>query len=134
MIRKTLFWTFVSIVYAFVTWTGLFAIPLPGDIVLSRSTPDPIATCFQALHGRGVGFPLVAYSESGRNSCDSTKALNVFAVIIDLAIFLGLPPQQAIASGKLAAVALSLGSLQKLHKAKLHNWRVVAPIMILAAV
>src|SRR3990167_1269456 len=88
MIRKTLFWTFVSIVYAFVTWTGLFAISLPGDIVLSRSTPDPMATCFQALHGRGVGFPLVAYSESGRNSCDSTKALNVFAVIIDLAIFI----------------------------------------------
>ena len=55
-------------------------------------------------------------------------------IVTPVLIFLGLTPQQAIASGKLAAVALSLGSLQKLHKAKLHNWRVVAPIMILAAV
>lgn len=51
-----------------------------------------------------------------------------------LAIFLGLTPQQAIASGKLGGLAITVGSLHKLQKAKLHNWRIVIPLMILATV
>lgn len=51
-----------------------------------------------------------------------------------LAIFLGLTPQQAIATGKLGGLSISIGSLHRLHKAKLHNWKIVIPIMILAGV
>lgn len=55
-------------------------------------------------------------------------------ILTPLAIFLGLPPQNAIATGKLGGLAVSVGSVEKLRKAKLHDWRVVIPIMILAAV
>jgi uncharacterized membrane protein YfcA len=51
-----------------------------------------------------------------------------------LAIFLGLTPQQAIATGKLNGLAVSIGTVYGFRKSKLHNWRIVIPIMILASI
>ena len=51
-----------------------------------------------------------------------------------LAILLGLPPQQAIATGKLNGLAISLGSVYGFRKSKLHSWRNVLPLMALALV
>ena len=51
-----------------------------------------------------------------------------------LLVLLGLPPQNAIATGKLNGVSLSLGSLHRFTKHNKTNWQVVVPIMILAGV
>lgn len=51
-----------------------------------------------------------------------------------LAIFLGLTPQQAIATGKLNGLAVTLGALQGFRKTKIHNWKAVIPVMVLASV
>src|SRR5437868_731487 len=51
-----------------------------------------------------------------------------------LAIFLGLTPQQAIATGKIAGLGTTLGSLQGLTKAKIHRWKIIVPLMLLATV
>lgn len=51
-----------------------------------------------------------------------------------LAIFLGLTPQQAIATGKIGGLGTTIGSIHGLSTAKLHRWRVVIPLMILAAI
>lgn len=55
-------------------------------------------------------------------------------IMTPLAIFFGLTPQQAIASGKIGGLGVALGSLQGLTKAKVHRWRVVMPLMLLAAI
>ena len=55
-------------------------------------------------------------------------------IITPLAIFLGLTPQQAIATGKFGGLGTTLGSLQGLAGAKIHRWRVVVPLMLLAAI
>jgi uncharacterized membrane protein YfcA len=51
-----------------------------------------------------------------------------------LAIFLGLTPQQAIATGKIAGLGTTIGSLHGLRAAKLHSWKRVIPLMGLAAI
>lgn len=51
-----------------------------------------------------------------------------------LFIFLGLTPQQAIASGKIGGMGTTLGSLQGLMSSKIHRWKVVLPLMIMAVV
>lgn len=51
-----------------------------------------------------------------------------------LLIFLGLSPQQAIATGKIGGLGTTLGSLRGLSKAKIHNWKLVLPMMGLAAI
>jgi uncharacterized membrane protein YfcA len=53
-------------------------------------------------------------------------------ILTPLAIFLGLTPQQAIATGKIGGLATTLGSLQELRRAKVHHWRSVLPLMALA--
>lgn len=50
-----------------------------------------------------------------------------------LMIFLGLTPQQAIASGKLGGLGVTFGSLHGFSKEKIHKWNVVLPLMLLAA-
>jgi uncharacterized membrane protein YfcA len=55
-------------------------------------------------------------------------------ILSPLAIFLGLTPQQAIASGKIGGLGTTLGSLQGLSKEKLHRWNVVIPLMVLATI
>jgi len=54
------------------------------------------------------------------------------AINTPLLIFLGLSPQQAIASGKINGLGISLGSVKGLVSAKVHRWRVIVPIMGLA--
>src|ERR1044072_4723910 len=49
-----------------------------------------------------------------------------------LLIFLSLRQQQAVASGKIAGLGVTLGSLKGLTTAKLHRWNRVIPLMILA--
>lgn len=49
-------------------------------------------------------------------------------------IFLGLTPQQAIASGKIGGLGVTLGSLQGLTKAKVHRKKPIILMMILAGV
>jgi uncharacterized membrane protein YfcA len=51
-----------------------------------------------------------------------------------LAILLGLTPQQAIATGKLNGLAISAATIHSFRKSKIHTWRVVIPIMALAAI
>lgn len=51
-----------------------------------------------------------------------------------LAIFLGLTPQQAIATGKIGGLGVTLGSLKGLAKAKIHRWNIVIPLMVLATI
>lgn len=51
-----------------------------------------------------------------------------------LAIFLGLTPQQAIATGKIGGLGTTLGSLHGLTRVKIHNWKIVLPLMVLAAI
>jgi uncharacterized protein len=51
-----------------------------------------------------------------------------------LAIFLGLTPQQAVATGKIGGLGTTFGSLQGLTKAKVHHWNKIIPIMILATI
>lgn len=55
-------------------------------------------------------------------------------VMTPLAIFLGLSPAQAVATGKFGGLAVTLTSLQHLRKEKLHSRRLTFPIMLLAAV
>jgi uncharacterized membrane protein YfcA len=69
-----------------------------------------IANTFGGMAGGGAGF-----------------------VVTPLAIFLGLSPAQAIASGKFGGLAVTLASLQRLRREKLHSRKTVVPIMILAA-
>jgi len=51
-----------------------------------------------------------------------------------LLIFLGLTPQQAVASGKIGGLGVTLGSLRGLTKAKVHSWSVILPLMVLATI
>ena len=55
-------------------------------------------------------------------------------VLTPLLIFLGLTPQQAVATGKIGGLGVTLGSLQGLTKAKVHRWRTVLPLMFLAVI
>lgn len=55
-------------------------------------------------------------------------------VTTPLLIFLGLSPAQAVSSGKFTGLAVTLASLQRLRKEKLHSRKVIVPIMILAGV
>jgi len=55
-------------------------------------------------------------------------------VMTPLLIFLGLTPQQAVASGKIGGLGVTLGSLQGLSKAKIHRWKPVLLLMLLATV
>lgn len=55
-------------------------------------------------------------------------------IVTPLAILLGLTPQQAIATGKLNGLATSIGSLYGFRKLRLHSWRNVIPLMVLALV
>lgn len=48
-------------------------------------------------------------------------------------IFMGLPPQNAIATGKIGGLGTTLGSLNGLFSAKVHRWNIVIPVMLLAA-
>lgn len=54
------------------------------------------------------------------------------AILTPLAIFLGLTPQQAVATGKFNGLVIALGSLHGFRKAKLHSWKIVVPLMGLA--
>ncbi|HET7827862.1 MAG TPA: sulfite exporter TauE/SafE family protein [Candidatus Saccharimonadales bacterium] len=51
-----------------------------------------------------------------------------------LAIFLGLTPQQAIATGKVGGLGTTSGSLEGLTKVKIYRWNKVIPLMALAAI
>lgn len=51
-----------------------------------------------------------------------------------LLIFLGLTPQQAVATGKIGGLGVTLGSLQGLAKAKVHKWDMVIKLMLLATI
>ena len=55
-------------------------------------------------------------------------------IITPLLIFLGLTPAQAIASGKFMGLSITLGNLRVTRKQKLHDWRVIMPLLIIAAV
>lgn len=55
-------------------------------------------------------------------------------IMTPLQIFLGLSPAQAVATGKLGGLSVTLGSLHGLRKAKLHSWKVVVPISLIALV
>lgn len=55
-------------------------------------------------------------------------------IMTPLTIFLGLSPAQAVATGKLGGLSVTLGSLHGLRKAKLHSWKVVVPISLMALV
>jgi uncharacterized membrane protein YfcA len=55
-------------------------------------------------------------------------------IMTPLAIFLGMSPAQAVATGKFAGLSVTLATLQRLRKEKLHSRRMVIPIMLLAAV
>lgn len=49
-----------------------------------------------------------------------------------LLIFLGLTPQQAVASGKIGGLGTTFGSLHGLTKAKVHKWKAVVLLMVLS--
>lgn len=70
-----------------------------------------VANIFGGIAGGGAGF-----------------------VMTPLAIFLGLTPAQAVANGKFGGLAVTLTSLQRLERERLHSWRMVIPIMALAGV
>jgi uncharacterized membrane protein YfcA len=55
-------------------------------------------------------------------------------IMTPLAIFLGLSPQEAIASGKFGGLSSVAGSIRVLHKEKLHSWKHVIPLMVLALI
>lgn len=55
-------------------------------------------------------------------------------IMTPLTIFLGLSPAQAVATGKLGGLSVTLGSLHGLRKAKLHDWKIVVPISAMALV
>lgn len=50
-----------------------------------------------------------------------------------LLILLGLPPQNAIATGKLNGLSVGLGSLHRFSKHQKFKWRTILPIMLLAS-
>jgi uncharacterized membrane protein YfcA len=54
-------------------------------------------------------------------------------VTTPLAIFLGLPPAQAVSTGKLNGLAVSIGSLSGMSKVRSSvTWRRIIPVMLLA--
>lgn len=55
-------------------------------------------------------------------------------ILTPLLIFLGLTPQQAVATGKFGGLGITLGSLEGLTRAKVHRWKVILPLMLLATV
>lgn len=55
-------------------------------------------------------------------------------VTTPLAIFLGLTPQQAIATGKIGGLGTTIGSLEGFQKEKIARWRIVLPLIILATI
>ncbi len=53
-------------------------------------------------------------------------------VATPLMIFLGLTPAQAIASGKFMGLSVSLSNLRVTRKEKVHDWKVIAPLLVIA--
>lgn len=55
-------------------------------------------------------------------------------VATPLMIFLGLSPQEAIASGKPVGLSLAASNVRVVNKHKFHSWSTLIPIMVMAAV
>ena len=70
-----------------------------------------VASVFSSIAGAGGGF-----------------------IVTPLLIFLGLTPAQAIASGKFMGLSITLSNLRVTSKQKVHNWKVVGPLLVIATV